>query len=352
MTEAELPVPESTLPSNLQLHLRGFAPDAEFTSRFAAALSEVLIECGRLFDLERLDGVTVGYDYADSLASVDLGFQSTRAREYTKTDRIVGVAKSMNVLREGRVMSHVVYDARFVEAIVEPEHEYHLQALHILAHELGHVAELKWRDEALPGFMLRPYPMGQGRAMLLESALAIWEEYAACRLTARLGDSQAQTALYVDNYVGHVGDAVSRAHAAVRAYRTHGDIVRLMVEAGGPVLEPLRLAGYLLGHLDGLGEDVDLDTLCPAHVGTPFETLSVALRDVLHAIWDGRDDWDGLETFDPVVEIVTRALSHAGLHCTPHDEDLYVDVPYTAETLPGGAAELAMIDLRRTLGLE
>ncbi|MCS7921477.1 hypothetical protein N0438_33000, partial [Pseudomonas aeruginosa] len=48
-------------------------------------------------NLSNLDGITIGFDYDDALASVDLGYESTIAKQYTKQENLLGVGKALRV---------------------------------------------------------------------------------------------------------------------------------------------------------------------------------------------------------------------------------------------------------------
>lgn len=344
MTEPDpTELPSSTLPANLQLSLRGFDQESGFMQRFVDELSSVLLDCGRIMDLERLAGVTVGYDFDEALASFDFGYQRASEITYTNNGDVICVAKAMNVIRDGRVMSHVVYNAGFIEALVDPESEHHLSALHIVTHELGHVAELKWRDDAIPGVILKPHSLDCVSAMLLETGLVVWEEYAACRLTALFSDRQVQKQTYADTYSGSAAKAIPSGQARIKEYRTHGDIDRLLQEAGESIAMPLKLAGYLLGHLDGLGDDVDFDTLCPAHIGTPYQAMLPKLQAELRKLWDTRAAWSEMDEFTPLAESVRDIFLFAGVDLQKRDEGHYVHVPFSAETMPNGELDMLII---------
>ncbi|MEZ1662455.1 hypothetical protein, partial [Pseudomonas aeruginosa] len=56
--------------------------------------------------------------------------------------------------------------------------------------------------------------------------------------------------------------AVDRARSAIKDYRTHSDVARLLVETAREIAMPLKMSAYLLGHLDGLDEEVDIDSRC------------------------------------------------------------------------------------------
>lgn len=333
MNEPEPGTPISTVPSNTQIQLRGFNECKE-TQDFIAALNDVLLVCGEMMDLGRLAGVTVGFEFDDAVQSVDLGFESTHARSYTNDGDFVCVGKAMNVIRDGVVMSHVVYNANLITPVSDPEHADFLQAAHIIAHELGHVAELKWRDEALPGVMLKYNSPDMVNALLLQVALVIWEEYAACRLTASWGDPKQQADGYADSFDMAATNALPRAHTAIRRYRNHGDVTKLLDEAGKDLAPPVKALGYLLGHLDGSEMEVDISEICPKHVQTIYRELVPRFHEELREIWNTRESWTGIEIFDGLKCLTSDVFRAAGMNIRKQGEGHYVDVPFTPQTMP------------------
>ncbi|WCE03962.1 hypothetical protein [Pseudoxanthomonas sp. JBR18] len=347
-------LPLSTVPTNLSLALMNFPDDQEFIQKFSDEMSVAIVDCGRFLDLERLAGVTVGYDFDAALASVDLGYESGIATQYTNNGDVVAVAKAMNVLRDGKVMSHVVYNANVIVALVDPTNEYHLDALHIIAHEFGHVAELKWRDEAMPGLMLTR-PEGEWvDVTLLQTILTAWEEYAACRMTGTIGDRQALKLRYAAELDRAAGYSLARAQEQIKQYRTHGDVNRLLINAGEPIAMPFKMAGYLLGHLDAIDAPDLLEDLCPVYANSHLVALMSELRKALRNVWSERDAGKGIGVFDPLKSLILQAYSAAGIDLAPgsNGHGYYVSVPCTAETMPNGEADMAIVLLRRKLGLD
>ncbi|SDK71205.1 MULTISPECIES: hypothetical protein [Stenotrophomonas] len=347
-------LPSSTVPQSTNLALMNFPEDQEFVQRFSDEMTDAIIACGRFLDLERLAGVTVGYDFDAALSSVDLGYESAIARQYTNNGDVIAVAKAMNVRRDGKVMSHVVYNANAIDALVDPTHEHHLDALHIIAHEFGHVAELKWRDEAMPGLMLTR-PEGEWVDFaLLQTILTAWEEYAACRMTGMIGDSEALKHRYAQEFNRAAEYSLARAQEQIKQYRIHGDVDRLLIEAGEPIAMPLKMAGYLLGHLDAIEATDSLEELCPAYAKSHLVTLIPALRAALRTVWEEREAGKGLAIFDPLKALMIQTYSAAGieLKSLEEGEGYYVHVPFTAETMPNGEADMIVARLRQQLGFD
>ena len=281
-------LPPSTVPSTVQLSLMGF-PSQEAADTFIPLMTEAILDCGRFLNLERLAGVTVGFDFKAALESVELGYESKIATQYTNNGDVIAVAKAMNVLRDGKVMSHVVYNANLICALADPDDEYHQDALHIIAHEFGHVAELKWRDEAMPGILLQKIEGDWVEATMLQTGITAWEEYAACRMTGFIGDREALKKRYAEEFNRSASHSLQRAQGKIKEFRNHGNVDQLLLEAGEPIAMPFKMAGYLLGHLDAIEDTSDLEELCPEYAKTHLAKLIPKLRESLRTIWDERE---------------------------------------------------------------
>ncbi|WOE78877.1 hypothetical protein RZO07_26910 [Pseudomonas protegens] len=352
-TEDQAP-PHCTVPPECQLSFRTLPDDAQWRDGFIETIRRLVEACGRAFDLSDLDGVTVGFDYDDALNSVDLGYESQTARGYTNTEGLVGVGKAMRVRRNGATKTHVVLRANTLLGLTEhgPDTDDFWATANIVAHELAHVQVTTWFEAHSPGVMLAPHQGDWVRASLRDAAHTIWEEYAACRLAAPVGSGELVTTSYTDGFQTAVTGAISKARRSIIDYRTHSDISRLTVETSREVCQPLKMVAYLMGHLDGLGQEIDLEARCAfeEQIAAHLPALLGALREA----WDCRESWDGLASLDPVVQVIIDALRTAGIELTlaQGSSSSHVSVPFTAETLPNGEADMAMIRMRRALGLE
>jgi hypothetical protein len=335
MDANDQPDPPS-LPPNLQLSLMGFE-SVENANEFGEAFSATLIEISRYLDLERMAGATVTWNLDDAFAAIDRGFEGAKPITYTQSNELTCVAKCIPVLRNGVPHHHVVWHAGYLAALMDPEHEHHMYAIHVIAHECGHVMDLKWRDQAFPGVILQEGYDGYVAALLDGTTSVVWEEYAACRLSAMLSDKEDLRATYVTAMTSVSKVAKPQANAAILAYRRHGDIDQVLTDAGGPLCEPLRAAGYLLGHLDGIDDNSPLAELCPDLAGTPYLDLLEKLRVELRNVWSTRAEWTTIpEVFAGLRQIGVNAVAAGGIYFNETDEGTRVDIPFTPETFEGG----------------
>ncbi|WP_194787552.1 hypothetical protein [Pseudomonas sp. UFMG81] len=351
---AEQPLPPCSIPASCKISFRDIPEGAEWKDKFISAVSDVVVTCGRVMDLSNLDGVTIGFDYDAALDSLDLGYESTIAKQYTNEGGLVGVGKSLRVRRDGAIKVHVVLKGSVLldVALRDLESDEFWAAANILAHELGHVQTASWFEDHSPGVMLEPHQGDWATSTLRDTAHTIWEEYAACRLSALISRGTLVTDSYAQGLETSLEGAVDRARTTIKEFRMHGDVARLLVETGRETAMPLKMVAYLMGHLDGIDEPVDLEERCqvPSDLIQHFDALLGALRDA----WETRTSWNGLTSLDPIVEVIVDALRTAGIEVTLTEvpPGSRVDVPYRAETLPNGEADMAIIRMRQALGLE
>jgi len=283
------PEPPVSAPERIHVSLRNFS-DKAAAERFGGVIAGCVREISRYVDLERLDGITVAYDYDDALAQLDRGFTPSRQRTRTNDERLIGVAMAVPVMRSGIVKSHPVFFAPSVIPLENKDDDAFRQALYLVAHECGHVEDLKHRDTCFPGTLLQKTFTDYEEALLEQVVGAIWEEYAACRVSALFHAEQLQ--VYEESFVSVVAGARERSNVLIQAYRIHGDIDRVLQEAGHELLEPLRMAAYLAGHMDGIDvseKDVPAAMACLA--SSPYAGCVPDLQEALREIWSKRGQW-------------------------------------------------------------
>lgn len=328
-------------------------PDAEWTPRFVSTVQALVTSITQALNLSNVDGITIGFNYDLALASVDLGYESDIAKRYTNKNGIIGVGKTLRVRRGGAVRMHVVFNGEAIFDLVEhePETEEFWRAANLIAHELGHVKTAAWFEGHSPGVMLAKHDCDWALSILRDAAHGIWEEYAACRLSAGVSRGNLVTDIYTENLERSMSGAVERARSAIKAHYEHRDATRLLVETLGAITTPLNHSMYLMGHLDGLEQEIDIDKFSSA-----TGELAPYLRDALIAVrgcWENRMSWNGLAGLDPIVGVLVDAMKMAGVALILNQEPpgSSFSIIYSAATLPNGEADMAVVRMKQTLGL-
>ena len=237
------------------------------------------------------------------------------------------------VLRNGMVKGHLMFYAPAILSLQDESSETFHEALYLVAHECAHIEDLTHRDECFPGVIIQR-EMSVYESLVEPVAGRFWEEYAACRVSAVFDESR--TSLYEDGLIKVLQVAHDGANDAIRSYRLHGDLDRVLQEAGCPLCEPLRLAAYLMGHIDGLDEGFDSVPQAREWISkSSYSRLVDRLRARLRQLWSRRGHWTSIAEFEPLRDIVRDVLADGGINLTRlSDGTVRVDIPFSRETMP------------------
>lgn len=338
-TEGERPLPPYTAPAGWKTTLRAFESE-EKARQVGDFVAGYVHELSRYIDLHNLDGITIAFDYREALRDVDLGFETTQTLEPTD-DEVVGIAMTASVLRHGRVKSHMVFNAAFMMAIVDSKSEGFGIALHTLAHECAHVEVVGKLDAAFPGETINARFNSMHAARRRSVILSCWEEYEVTRLCARFGDDP--TSSYESIFVDQLRSARPAANKLIIAYRTHGDVDRLLTGIYGVYANVVKYASYLLGTLHGRGRSLtDLPATAAALTDHWFAPYVDRLLQAYDAIAVDYGKWTDRSTFEVVGDLIDEMLAEGGVIVTDlGDGRQYVAVPFTEETIPDPGSALA-----------
>ena len=324
------PLP-STAPDNYLITTHGC--DTAESQEIANALFAIIMELGRYMDLERLDGITIAADYPAALSQLDRGFKTQTPLAPTEVHG-TGVAMTPMVIRDGIVKSHIVFDLAFLRHIVDSQGEHWPLAIQLVAHECAHVHDHKVWDVAFPNILLNQTYTDIEDAFLWEIILACWSEYAATRLSAKIGADQ--TAAYEETFITVLSATRERANALIRAYRAHGDHAQILSEICTEYGNLMKFASYLIGHLAGSERELTATATAQAaladHWFTPFfERLQKSLQ----TLWEHYGAWSSLSDFEEIGQIGKELVAFGGVHIlrSPSNE-VRIRVPFSADTLP------------------
>ena len=331
-------LPPPSIPAGLNIAVRDFTNE-EAAREFGNAVYAVIQALSRMMDLSRLDGVTIGIDYDAALASVDRGMPGLRPLSRSDTTEMQGVAMSPAVIRDGEARTHLVFNAEQLVPLYwkgdEVTDDDRAFAIGIIAHECAHVQVTADKERAIPDCRLGTPIEGYEHAIMFQIAEICWDEYAVCRMSAPFAQGQNESHALTVAACAEV--ARNRANEAIKSYRLHGDLDRLVAEAGAPLCAPIKAVAYLLGGIDGV--EAGWDDHPEARVA--IEAAGYGdLVDDLHAelrhLWDTYDSWlPTLDTFAGLEAIARSTFESNGIHFQTNDDGACsIDVPFTHETWP------------------
>lgn len=324
--------PQTTTPSSLSASARNYAreEDARVIGSNVLGLIQIF---GQHMDLETLDGVTLAYDYAQALEELDRGVETNSVLTASK-DWGVGVAMTPAVLREGVLKSHILFNAAFLEGLLdEPQSKACQEAVHIIAHECAHVEINAVKDRQFPNKILRYRPETWFEGLRLEVIEASWDEYAACRISAGFGAAPSEN--YQGVFLKILVEAGRNVREAILKCRHDADYDALLIEAQRNIGSLIKYASYVLGTADGLEQDTktDLPEISASLKEHWFAPFFVRLRETHRALWERYGQWESLKEFETIADIWLEMLADRGIEVTPQvDGTMYVNIPFRADT--------------------
>lgn len=323
-----------TVPDNYCMSFRGF--DNEGAQQLSEALGFFVRELSRQIDLSHLDGVTVAHDYAQALLDLDRGCQTSRSLTPSR-EMAVGVAMTPAVMRNGKIRSHIVLDAKNILPLSAPESEGFGLALHLLAHECAHVEAKHRFDSCFPGVILQKRFEDAHDSVRWQVIDACWDEYIVTHIVAPIGEDPTEG--YEKTFLVALKETRSKANNFIKAFRDHGDVVQVVGEVYGAYGELMRYASYLLGTMAGKQLTLsDLPKAAAALDGHWFSPYFEKLGKVLSAIAADYGKWTDMSTFEALGDLADEIVSGGGVTLSYRaNGQLYADIPFSPETMPGGA---------------
>lgn len=259
--------------------------------------------------------------------------------------------QGMGMLVKTRTGCKLVMHGSIAAALRSANDEQYLYAANIVRHELCHVHDdrvrrsLAARDEVrFEPALGALYARSAMEQRFFPMASSMWAEYFANKHSHGPAAGEG----YEFDLLGAAVQSVKEdVRQAILAYRTSGGQLDPLLEVAEQKMRFLaQCVGYAAGRLAGLG--VSLETRDPelhkllvaAKLDDKFEE---AYR-VLEALDAAYPDWGSFWDVSRLQDVCVQMMQSLGLHYRPDGDDLYVDVPYTADTLPvsKGLAELAI----------
>lgn len=330
-TEAQDTEP-TTAPDSFVVSARAFE-NGDHAKQIATLIGASVRELSKQFDLCRLDGVTVAYDYAQALLDLDRGYE-TKFRLTPSDTHVVGIAMTPSVIRDATLKSHIVLNAAYIVPLEDIAHEHFGLAVNTIAHECAHV-EITYRlDTSFPGFLLRTAHADARIGYRWQIILACWDEYAASMLSAGFGNPPTDG--YEDSFLKCLGEARPAANEFIKAFRKHGQIDQLLAEVYITYGDLMKFAAYHVGNLRGLGRSPsEMPRTTKALEGHWFESYFTRLDNALKDIAKDYGTWTNKQAFEVVGDLADELLAQGGVHYKSRpDGRLYIDVPFTTETMP------------------
>ena len=329
-------LPPSTMPPGLDLVVKDFSNE-EAARKLGSTVLQCLDTIGSFIDLTSLDGVTIAIDYDAALASVDRGIGGLRPLARSNTTEMQGVAMSPAVTRDGTVKrtSSSTLDPLFHSSPTKPN-----RATGRSRSESSRTNAPMFRSPPKRSGPYRPRDLErESKGMSMRSCSSSPRFVGMNMLPAgsRHCSPPGQNETHSETLLAALAGARHRSNEAIKAYRIHHDLNRLVGEAGPELCQPMRAAAYLLGGMDAVDADwADFPAVRTAAEAADYGVLIDDLHAILRGLWASQEDWSPtLDTFAPLEALAKRVFDKGGLlFHTSADGNCRIDVPFTRQTMP------------------
>lgn len=131
--------------------------------------------------------------------------------------------------------------------------------------------------------------------------------------------------------------ARARANEYIKTYRIHGNITKLLSEAGSELCQPIKVAAYLLGGMDA--ENMTWDEFPEAWaaiVEGGYTDLIHALHERCQSLWKCQSKWTAdQDVLSSLVDLARDVFTSGGIYFFQDgDGNLRISIPFTHETMP------------------
>src|SRR5579862_290412 len=264
-------------------------------------------------DLRALDGVTLTPDCAATSASIQTLPEGQHPLETGDQPDTMEMARTVPVWRDTELRFHIVMRAGLGIGMLGADPAMEALAFACIAHEAAHVEHEGHLYRTFPSTYGKPIPCGDRSRQTFLKAMDVWSEYAASRSSAMF---RPETAEEFENVFCRALEAsLSACKQRIAAYRADGNALNVFVDIQQLFGDVFVCAGYFLGHLDGLG--LNLQTHVPRtsmlFADNPeIGELVHRLRRALHELWLTEYGWSSIEVFSPIYDLICAMMALHG----------------------------------------
>ncbi len=280
----------------------------------AATLQGIFQSLARTgMDLRRLDGVTLTADCAAASSAIQTLPEGQLPLEAAEQPNTMEMARTVPVWRDNELRFHIVMRAGLGIGMLGGDSGMQALAFACLAHEAAHVEHEGHLYRTFPEIYGRPIPCGDRSCQTFLKAMDVWSEYAACRSSAMFRPEATQEFERV--FCRALEDSLFACQQRVAAHRADGNAPDIFMDIQQLFGDVFICAGYFLGHVDGLG--LDIQRRAPRAIALLEKHPEIAdlidrLRRTLHELWLSEDGWTSIEVFSPIYEIICAMMALHG----------------------------------------
>jgi hypothetical protein len=280
----------------------------------AATLQGIIESLARTgMDLRALDGMTLAEDCAAASTAMQMLPEGQVPLEISDQPDTMEMARTVPVWRDNELRFHIVMRAGLGIGMVGADRAMQALAFACIAHEAAHVEHEGHLYRTFPEIYGRPIPCGDRSRQTFLKAMDVWSEYAASRSSAMFRPEAAEE--FENVFCRALEDSLFACKRRIAAYRSDGKALNVFVDIQQLFGDVFICAGYFLGHLDGLG--LNMQSHAPRASAMFAEHPKIGelvhrLRRTLHELWLSEYGWSSIEVFSPIYEIICAMMALHG----------------------------------------
>lgn len=301
------------------------------------AVAQLLKEKHSWLDLSRLKDVFFYTDYLQGLRDA----VGPNATPPAPTMEVGGLSLGMHLHRpEGAC---IVMQEAVAQALASDIDEHYDFGCNVLRHELCHVHDDAFKRELIERDGIT-FARDAMESRFLPMSEALWAEYFANKYShGKWSDANADLQLLS----GAVASVREDVRQSILRYRTSSnDLDTLLSEVEPKARFLIQCFGYASGRL--AGAETSLSQLAPdleaqLKVAGLSQSWNVAIAK-LDELDARRPNWGSYWAISELNTVGIAVMEALGLRYRPEGDGLYVDVPFSADTLPGLAGVAWSLD--------
>lgn len=264
-------------------------------------------------DLRALDGVTLTEDCASATLALRPLPEGQSPLEAGDLPDTMEMARTVPVRRDHELRFHIVMRAGLGIGMLGADRAMQALAFACIAHEAAHVEHEGHLYRTFPDIYGKAIPCGDRSRQMFLKAMDVWSEYAACRSSATFRPEAVEE--FEGVFCRALEDSLSTCKRRIEGYKTDGDAAHVLRDIPQLFGDVFICAGYFLGHLDGLG--LDIQRHAPRGVELLKKHPEIAdlvhrLRRALHELWLSEHGWASIEVFSPIYDILCAMMALHG----------------------------------------
>ena len=280
----------------------------------AATMQGILESLARTgMDLRALDGVTLTPDCAATSLAIQKLPEDKLFLETRDPPDTMEMARTVPVWRGSDLRFHIVMRAGIGIGLLGTDPAMQALALACIAHEAAHVEHEGRLYRTFPKIYGKPIPCGDRSRQTFLKAMDVWSEYAASRSSAMFRPEAAEE--FESVFCCALEGSLTACKQRIMAYRADGNSPNVFVDIQQLFGDVFVYAGYFLGHLDGLGLNVQSHTPHASAVLREHPEISILvdrLGKALRQLWLTEYGWSSIEVFAPIYDILCTMMALQG----------------------------------------